>query len=123
MTRVSVWVASLGIGVFWADDMFMSWVTVWPMACVGSVLLHPGDGDVGGDGELLFWFLMVGQVLMDVSWFFPYCDMKMDGEGALLMMLVPCVPSLEFIGVGGLGAVLPDSSSEGSPATWAPVAG
>jgi hypothetical protein len=56
---------------------------------------------------------------MVVDLLVPFRDMKIEGDGALLMGLASSF--LAFLGVGGCGAALPDSSSDGSPATWDPV--
>src|SRR6266851_6269901 len=84
----SIGVVSLWIGVFWADSMVTSWVSVWPSICGGHVPFWPGDGDGGGDGDLSVWFLAISRVLMVVDRSFPRRDMKIDGDGALLIMLV-----------------------------------
>jgi hypothetical protein len=123
MVHVLIGAFSLGIGMFWADDMVTSWVLVWPSICGGHVPFWPGDGDGGGDGDLLGWFLAIRHVLMVVDRSIPHQDMKIDGDGTLLMMLFSWGPTFWLDRVGGCEAVLPDSSSEGLPVTWAPRVG
>ena len=114
---------SFWTGVFWADDMTMSSVLSCPSSCGGRELFCPGDGDGGGDGDVVFCPLIVWRLLVDATRFGPLWDMKMDGEGALLMGLYSWLAAFRLAGVGGCGASLPDSNSDGSPATWAPVGG
>ena len=68
--------------------MVTSWVSVWPSICGGHIPFWPGDGDGGGDGDLLVWFLAIRCVLMVVDRSVPRWDMKIDSDGALLIMLV-----------------------------------
>ena len=74
---------------------------------------------ISRDGDGIGYLLVFGPVLIDIGRFTLRWDMKMDGEGMLLIGLVSRSPVL-FARVGGWGAGLPDSSSDGSPATWAP---
>ena len=69
------------------------------------------------------WSLVAGPVPMVVGRFMLHRDMKMEGDGMLLIRLVSRSSPVFFAGVGGWGAGLPDSSSDGSLATWAPVRG
>jgi hypothetical protein len=108
------------MGVFWAEAMVMSWSSACPRVGGKASPVRSGDGDGGGDGDGIGCSLVFGPVLIDVGRCTLRRDMKMDGEGMLLIGLVSRSPVL-FAGVGGWGAGLPDSSSDGSPATWAHV--
>ncbi len=72
MACVLIGVVSLGIGVFWADDMVTSWVSAWPSICRGHILFWPRDGDGGGDGDFSVWLLAIRCVLMVVDRSIPH---------------------------------------------------
>ena len=60
-------------------------------------------------------------MLIAIALFTPFQDMKIDRDGTLLIRLGSLFSG--FLGVGGCGAALLDSSSNRSPTTWASVRG
>jgi len=62
-------------------------------------------------------------MLMVFDRFEPHWNVKIDGEGILLIMFTPWGVAFWFLRVGGWGVSLSDSSLEGSSATWAPGIG
>jgi hypothetical protein len=100
--------------------MVMSCSSAWFKSCREGISILPGDGDGGGDGEVLFWSWVIRWELIAVGRI-PRCwEVKMDGDGTLLIRMPSWSRPFWVVGVGGCGADLPDSSSFGSPATWAP---
>jgi hypothetical protein len=68
----------------------------------------------------LFWSWVIRWELIAIGRI-PCCwEVKMDGDRTLLIRMPSRSRPFWVIGVGGCGADLPDSSSFGSLATWAP---
>ncbi len=89
------------MGVFWADSMVMFRFLALPREPRGSDPVCPGEGDGGEDGDGMPSSPELGHELMASDRFALSPDMKMDGEGALLMGLVSCASAALWIGVGG----------------------
>ena len=70
--------------MFWFNVIVMS-ALGWLRSCGGGAPVLPGDGEVGGDGVVVFHPLVPGLVLIDIGRFILGWKVNMDGEGVLLI--------------------------------------
>jgi len=89
------------MGIFWADSIVMFIFLASPRAPRGRDPVCPREGDEGGDGDGMPSSLKLRHELMAINRFALSLDMKMDGEGALLMGLVSYASAALWIRVGG----------------------
>ena len=79
-----------------------------------------GDGEPGGDGEGSVRARVMRRPSVMSSFPAGFGDVKMEGDGLIVSWDGFGAGVERLDGVGGCGAGLPDSSSDGSSAIWDP---